>query len=164
MMNAGKSFTVIMNTASIPSSGNSRVSTLVMQSLPSLAAGLVTGVIAVTISTAFATLVFFVSYLAVSGRKGGQILLVGGAFTLGVFLAYMLVGLGFYQVLELAGDLIAKLGRWANTSSRSVTPMATAWRLPSNPVAMFNVAGRFLETTSGSRTTESSQCAIWGLS
>ncbi len=61
---------------------------------------------------AFATLVFFVSYLTLSGRKGREILAVGGAFTLGVFLAYLAVGLGFYKVLDLLGDLLATLGRW----------------------------------------------------
>jgi len=61
---------------------------------------------------AFATLVFFVSYLTLSGRKGREILAVGAAFTLGVFLAYLAVGLGFYKVLDLLGDLLTTLGRW----------------------------------------------------
>jgi cytochrome c biogenesis protein CcdA/thiol-disulfide isomerase/thioredoxin len=61
---------------------------------------------------AFATMIFFVSYLTISGRKGKEVLLVGGAFTLGVFAAYMLVGLGFYNVLNLLGDWLTKLGRW----------------------------------------------------
>jgi hypothetical protein len=61
---------------------------------------------------AFATLVFFVSYLALSGRQGREILAVGAAFTLGVFLAYLGVGLGFYKVLDLLGDLLTTLGRW----------------------------------------------------
>ncbi len=61
---------------------------------------------------AFATLAFFVSYLALSGRQGKEILIVGAAFTLGVFLAYLLVGLGFYKVLDLLGDLLTTLGRW----------------------------------------------------
>lgn len=61
---------------------------------------------------AFATLVFFVSYLTISGRKGKEVLSVGAAFTLGVFLAYMLVGLGFYRALEMLGDLLTTLGRW----------------------------------------------------
>ena len=61
---------------------------------------------------AFATLVFFVSYLTLSGRKGREILVVGAAFTLGVFLAYLAVGLGFYKVLDLLGDLLTTLGRW----------------------------------------------------
>jgi len=61
---------------------------------------------------AFATLVFFVSYLTLSGRQGREILAVGAAFTLGVFLAYLAVGLGFYKVLDLLGDLLTTLGRW----------------------------------------------------
>jgi cytochrome c biogenesis protein CcdA len=61
---------------------------------------------------AFATLAFFVSYLTLSGRKGRQVLIVGAAFTLGVFLAYLVVGLGFYKVLDLLGDLLTTLGRW----------------------------------------------------
>jgi cytochrome c biogenesis protein CcdA len=61
---------------------------------------------------AFATLAFFVSYLALSGRQGKEILAVGAAFTLGVFLAYLSVGLGFYKVLDLLGDLLTTLGRW----------------------------------------------------
>ncbi len=61
---------------------------------------------------AFATLIFFVSYLTLSGRQGREILAVGAAFTLGVFLAYLVVGLGFYKVLNLLGDLLTTLGRW----------------------------------------------------
>ncbi|MGD8997499.1 MAG: hypothetical protein PVH80_05275, partial [Anaerolineae bacterium] len=55
---------------------------------------------------AFATLVFFVSYLSLSGRKGREILAVGAAFTAGVFLAYFGVGLGFYRVLGMLGNLL----------------------------------------------------------
>ena len=61
---------------------------------------------------AFATIIFFVSYLTLSGRKGREILEVGAAFTLGVFLAYFLIGIGFYKVLDLLGDLLTTLGRW----------------------------------------------------
>ena len=61
---------------------------------------------------AFATLIFFVSYLTLSGRSGKEVLFVGGGFTLGVFLAYLAVGLGLYQVLELLGstlDILSKV-------------------------------------------------------
>lgn len=61
---------------------------------------------------AFATLIFFVSYLTLSGRKGKETLLVGGAFALGVFLTYLVIGLGFYKVLDLLGTLLTTLGRW----------------------------------------------------
>jgi cytochrome c biogenesis protein CcdA len=61
---------------------------------------------------AFATLAFFVSYMTLSGRKGRQVLIVGAAFTLGVFLAYLMVGFGFYKVLDLLSDLLTTLGLW----------------------------------------------------
>lgn len=61
---------------------------------------------------AFATLVFFVAYLAANGRKGREVLLVGAAFSAGVFLAYLAVGLGLYKVLGLLGDALTTLGRW----------------------------------------------------
>jgi cytochrome c biogenesis protein CcdA/thiol-disulfide isomerase/thioredoxin len=60
---------------------------------------------------AFATLIFFVSYLSLSGRKGKEILLVGLAFTVGVFLAYLLIGLGFYRILDLLGSWLNILGK-----------------------------------------------------
>lgn len=60
-----------------------------------LGAGLIDGVN----PCAFATLVFFVSYLTVLGRGRKQILITGIAFTLGVFLTYLLIGLGLYRVL-----------------------------------------------------------------
>ena len=58
---------------------------------------------------AFATIVFLVSYLAFVGRSRREIVVVGTAFTLGVFATYLLVGLGalrFVQTLsgiELVG-------------------------------------------------------------
>ena len=60
---------------------------------------------------AFATLVFFVSYLTLSGRKGKEVLTVGGAFTLGVFLAYLGIGLGLYKLFDLIGDTLTIVGR-----------------------------------------------------
>ena len=72
-----------------------------------LAAGLIDGLN----PCAFATIVLFISYLAISGRKGREILSVGTAFTLGVFLAYLLVGLGLWRLLQSL-DFLASLGRW----------------------------------------------------
>ncbi|NLD44740.1 MAG: hypothetical protein GX657_14740 [Chloroflexi bacterium] len=51
---------------------------------------------------AFATILFFVSYLAVSRRPRRDLLFVGLAFTVGVFLTYLLVGLGAMRLLALA--------------------------------------------------------------
>jgi cytochrome c biogenesis protein CcdA len=60
---------------------------------------------------AFATLVFFVSYMALTGRKGRDILFVGIAFTLGVFLTYLLVGVGFLKVVQSL-SFFGALGKW----------------------------------------------------
>ncbi|MDY6868913.1 MAG: hypothetical protein SVT56_13610, partial [Chloroflexota bacterium] len=73
-----------------------------------VAAGLIDGIN----PCAFATLIFFVSYLTLSRRTGKEVLFVGGAFTMGVFIAYLAVGLGLYQILELVSgtlDVIAKV-------------------------------------------------------
>lgn len=72
-----------------------------------VAAGLIDGLN----PCAFATIVFFISYLAISGRRGREIVTVGAAFTLGVFLAYLLVGVGLWKFLQSLGFLAA-LGRW----------------------------------------------------
>lgn len=82
-----------------------------VNSLPLLtvmAAGLIDGLN----PCAFATLVFLIAYLAAGERKGREILLVGGLFSLGVFVAYLLVGLGLYRLLDLLGSLLTTLGRW----------------------------------------------------
>ena len=60
---------------------------------------------------AFATLILFVSYLALTGRKGRQILLVGFAFALGVFVTYLLVGVGILKFLA-ALPMTKTIGRW----------------------------------------------------
>jgi cytochrome c biogenesis protein CcdA len=60
---------------------------------------------------AFATLVFFISYLAFTGRRGRDVLFVGLSFTLGVFLTYLLVGLGLLKVVQSLSFFTA-LGRW----------------------------------------------------
>jgi cytochrome c biogenesis protein CcdA len=61
---------------------------------------------------AFATLIFFISYLTISGRKGKEIIIVGISFTLGVFFAYLVIGMGFYKVLDLLGNWLKILGQW----------------------------------------------------
>jgi len=57
-----------------------------------IGAGLIDGVN----PCAFAGIIFFVSYLAVTKRKGKEILIVGAAFTTGIFLSYLLIGLGIF--------------------------------------------------------------------
>jgi cytochrome c biogenesis protein CcdA len=69
--------------------------------VPSVLTVLLAGLVDGLNPCAFATLIFFVSYLAASGRQGREVLLAGGAFTLGVFLAYIAVGLGLYRLLDV---------------------------------------------------------------
>jgi len=49
---------------------------------------------------AFATIVLFMSYLALIGRKGRELIYVGSAFTISVFLTYFLVGLGVFRFIQ----------------------------------------------------------------
>jgi cytochrome c biogenesis protein CcdA len=60
---------------------------------------------------AFATLIFFISYLTFTGRRGRDILFVGIAFALGVFLTYLLVGVGLLKIVQSLSFFTA-LGRW----------------------------------------------------
>ena len=65
-----------------------------------LGAGLIDGIN----PCAFATIIFFITYLTATGRKGRDILMAGGAFTLSVFLTYFFVGLGAFKFIQsLAG-------------------------------------------------------------
>jgi cytochrome c biogenesis protein CcdA len=60
---------------------------------------------------AFATLIFFISYLAFTGRRGRDILFVGIAFAFGVFLTYLLVGVGLLKLVQSL-SFFTSLGRW----------------------------------------------------
>ncbi len=60
---------------------------------------------------AFATLIFFISYLTFTGREGKEVLLSGFAFTLGVFLTYLGVGIGFLKFLATLPFLDA-ISQW----------------------------------------------------
>lgn len=49
---------------------------------------------------AFATIIFLLSYLHIARRSSRQLLQVGGAFILGVFLAYFAMGIGLITLLD----------------------------------------------------------------
>lgn len=72
-----------------------------------LAAGLVDGLN----PCAFATIVFFISYLAFVGRGRREVLAVGAAFALGVFLTYLGVGFGLLKFLASL-PFLAAISRW----------------------------------------------------
>lgn len=73
-----------------------------------LAAGLADGVN----PCAFATIIFFLSYLQVARRTPREMLAVGIAFILAVFLAYFLAGLALHKILEQVMHKITGLKRW----------------------------------------------------
>jgi cytochrome c biogenesis protein CcdA/thiol-disulfide isomerase/thioredoxin len=50
---------------------------------------------------AFATIIFFVSYLVFVGRKRRDVLLMAVFFILAVFASYLAIGLGAYKVLQI---------------------------------------------------------------
>ncbi len=49
---------------------------------------------------AFATIIFFISYLAILKRKGREIVIVGIVFTSAVFITYFLIGIGIFEFLN----------------------------------------------------------------
>jgi len=66
----------------------------------SLSAVLIAGFIDGINPCAFATIIFLVSYLTFMGKKGREILIYGIVFTSGVFIAYLLVGMGLMAFLH----------------------------------------------------------------
>lgn len=77
----------------------------------SLATVLVAGLVDGLNPCAFATLVFFISYLTFMGREGRDVLLAGGAFAVAVFLTYLGVGFGVLKFLAALPFLDA-VSRW----------------------------------------------------
>lgn len=73
-----------------------------------LAAGLIDGIN----PCAFATIIFFLSYLQIARRTPREMLMVGAAFILAVFLAYFLAGLVLHKVLAQLTDHIAGIKPW----------------------------------------------------
>jgi cytochrome c biogenesis protein CcdA len=60
---------------------------------------------------AFATLIFFISYLIMRSKSKRDILFVGLAFAAGVFIAYLAAGMGLYQVVSRSSWFFA-LSKW----------------------------------------------------
>ena len=66
----------------------------------SLSAVLIAGFMDGINPCAFATIIFLVSYLTFVGKKGREILIYGIIFTSGVFIAYLLAGMGLMAFLH----------------------------------------------------------------
>jgi len=74
---------------------------------------------------AFATMIFLVSYLTIRKRARRELLLTGIAFTAGVFVAYLGIGLGMFRLLDRWPALEA-VGRWIYLVT-AVICLALAW-------------------------------------
>ena len=59
---------------------------------------------------AFATIVFFISYMSLVGRERKEMLVAGGAFASAVFVTYLLLGLGLLKFLSFLNEfsIVAK--------------------------------------------------------
>ena len=53
---------------------------------------------------AFATIVFFISYLSLVGRSRKEMLVAGGAFAAAVFVTYLLLGMGLLKFLSFLNE------------------------------------------------------------
>ncbi len=62
---------------------------------------------------AFATIIFFLSYLQLTRKRSREIVQVGLAFILGVFLAYLAIGFGFVELISRFA-LLNKVGMAVN--------------------------------------------------
>ena len=86
-----------LEAGSLESAGNSIAGRLEQVSVPViLGAGLLDGIN----PCAFATIILFLSYLQVARRSSLEILAVGCAFVLGVFLTYFALGIGMLEVVS----------------------------------------------------------------
>ena len=53
---------------------------------------------------AFATIVFFISYMSLVGRERKEMLVAGGAFAAAVFVTYLLLGMGLLKFLSFLNE------------------------------------------------------------
>lgn len=74
---------------------------LTLAVLPVFLAGLVDGVN----PCAFATMLFFISWIALRGGSKRRMILAGTGFIVGVFTAYFIIGLGLFTIFQAAGNL-----------------------------------------------------------
>ncbi len=75
---------------------------------------------------AFATIIFFLSYLQIARRTPREMLMVGAAFITAIFLAYLAAGLVLYQFLATISDRFAGIQFWMNLTFASLALVA-AW-------------------------------------
>lgn len=76
---------------------------------------------------AFATIIFFLSYLQIARRSKQEMLLTGAAFILGVFLAYLAAGLLLHQALAALHQRFAGIQHWLNPVFAALALLAAAF-------------------------------------
>ena len=74
-----------------------------------ISAGLIDGIN----PCAFATIVFFISFLTFAGKRKRDILLTGIFFTVAVFITYLLIGLGAFRIIRSL-EIFAWISRTIN--------------------------------------------------
>lgn len=83
---------------------------------------------------AFATMIFFLSYLQVARRTPREMLMVGAAFISAVFIAYLAAGLVLYQSLAALNERFSGIQKWMNIGFAALALLAAflsfrdAWR------------------------------------
>jgi cytochrome c biogenesis protein CcdA len=60
---------------------------------------------------AIAVLIFFIGYLHTTGRTRKQILTIGLAYTIGIFITYLALGLGLYYFIASSNQLLS-ISKW----------------------------------------------------
>jgi cytochrome c biogenesis protein CcdA/HEAT repeat protein len=63
---------------------------------------------------AFATIIFFLSYLQIARRSPREMLMVGAAFILAIFLTYLAAGLALHRVLAAITTQVQGIQKWLN--------------------------------------------------
>lgn len=76
---------------------------------------------------AFATIIFFLSYLQIARRTPREMLMVGAAFISAVFIAYLTAGLILYSVLDALNERFAGIQEWMNYSFATLALVAAAY-------------------------------------
>ena len=93
---------------------------------------------------AFATIIFFLSYLQIAKRTPREMLMVGASFILAVFLAYFAAGIVLHKVLAAITEQVQGIQKWLNVVFGLLALVAAGFSLRD---AMLARSGRADEMT-----------------
>ncbi len=83
---------------------------------------------------AFATIIFFLSYLQIARRTPREMLMVGASFIIAVFITYFAAGLLLYQTIAVLNEKFSGIQKWMNLGFALLAILAAllsfrdAWR------------------------------------